>query len=75
MRSLILFVINQLVRSLRDFIQNPTPKWTLMRRSLGRFKISGVLITICTGSFKNSFRKFWIWARTFVLLGGPLLIG
>ena len=25
--------------------------------------------------FKYVFRKFWIWARRFLLLGGPLLVG
>ena len=46
-----------------------------MRRSLGRLGISGVLVTICIGPFKYVFRKFWIWARRFLLLGGPLLVG
>ena len=49
-------------------------KGILMGRSLGRFTISGVSFTICIGPFyKYVFRKFWIWARRFLLLGGPLI--
>ena len=48
-----------------------------MGRGLARFKISGVLSTICIAlaPFKYVFRTLWIWARRFLLLGGPLSIG